>query len=409
MTAWEPGADVVVSRARDLEGLFEGLNLWRTARRTRRAARATDCASLDEAADRIETEVADTYPAFELRGLDWQAICARHRERLTGGTDPLAAAQRWLAELEDSHTWVWPGHGNLPYVLEVGPRSIVFAHVPPATPAHAAGVRPGWRLTHIDGHDPDGADWLARTAAPAHSRPYLAGRRLLAGPAGVTRVLTATGPDGRQATWEDEPSLRPPEPAVTWSRLRSGCGYLRIAAWLPDLAGEIDAAFGELRGAETLILDLRRNPGGNLVLAAATRDRFLRATTTLGSIRYSVGGGELSQPFPLLAEPPEAAARWPGRLVALVDELTFSSSEDFLLGLQGLAHVTVVGRPTGGGSGRPRSIRLLPGWTLTISTALTYDRNGRCIEGAGIPADVTVPLRLDGERDDMLEAAERLV
>ncbi len=46
---------------------------------------------------------------------------------------------------------------------------------------------------------------------------------------------------------------------------------------------------------------------------------------------------------------------------------------------------------------------------MTISTALTYDRNGRCIEGAGIPADVTVPLRLDGERDDMLEAAERLV
>ena len=115
----------------------------------------------------------------------------------------------------------------------------------------------------------------------------------------------------------------------------------------------------------------------------------------------------LSQPFPLVAEPPEAAARWPGRLVALVDELTFSSSEDFLLGLQGLAHVTVVGRPTGGGSGRPRSIRLLPGWTLTVSTALTYDRGGRCIEGAGIPVDVTVPLRLDGERDDMLEAAER--
>ena len=93
VTVWEPGADVVVSRARDLEGLFEGLNLWRTARRTRRAARATDCASLDEAADRIETEVADTYPAFELRGLDWQAICARHRERLTEGADPLAAVQ----------------------------------------------------------------------------------------------------------------------------------------------------------------------------------------------------------------------------------------------------------------------------------------------------------------------------
>ncbi len=50
--------------------------------------------------------------------------------------------------------------------------------------------------------------------------------------------------------------------------------------------------------------------------------------------------------------------------------------------------MTVVGEPSGGGSGRPRSLRLLPGWTLTVSTALTYDREGRCIEGAGIPVDV---------------------
>ena len=50
---------------------------------------------------------------------------------------------------------------------------------------------------------------------------------------------------------------------------------------------------------------------------------------------------------------------------------------------------------------------LLPGWTLMVSTALTFDRNGRCIEGSGIPVDVHVP-RSDGERDIMLEAAERL-
>ena len=124
------------------------------------------------------------------------------------------------------------------------------------------------------------------------------------------------------------------------------------------------------------------------MLASGTRDRFLRERTPLGSIRYSVGGGELSEPFALVAEPADTGKRWPGRLVVLTDPLTFSSSEDFLLGLQGLEHVTVVGRPTGGGSGRPRSLRLLPGMSLMISTALTFDRNGRCIEGAGIPVDV---------------------
>ena len=72
----------------------------------------------------------------------------------------------------------------------------------------------------------------------------------------------------------------------------------------------------------------------------------------------------------------------------LTDALTLSASEDALLGLQGLPHVRVVGTPSGGGSGRPRTLRLLPGQTLTVSTALTYDRCGRCVEGAGIPVDV---------------------
>jgi carboxyl-terminal processing protease len=153
----------------------------------------------------------------------------------------------------------------------------------------------------------------------------------------------------------------------------------------------VDEAFAELARCEPLVLDLRGNPGGNLVLACRTRARFLREPTTLGSIRYSVGGGRLSEPFALTAEPASPERRWPGRLVVLTDPLTFSASEDFLLGLQGLEHVTVVGEPSGGGSGRARALRLLPGWTLTVSTALTYDREGRCVEGSGIPVDLYRP------------------
>ena len=225
----------------------------------------------------------------------------------------------------------------------------------------------------------------------------------------MPRVLTAARADGREVTWEEEAV----DPAG------GAGGDLAPAALRCRVPSDRGVAGGRRREStrrcascaarEELILDLRRNPGGNLVLAATTRDRFLRTATTLGSIRYSVGGGELSPAVPLAAEPPEPRRGGRAVSIALVDELTFSSSEDFLLGLQGLEHVTVVGRPSGGGSGRPRSVRLLPGWTLTVSTALTYDRSGRCIEGAGIPADVLVPLRPGGDRDDALEAAERLV
>lgn len=404
-TSWDRGGETIVSRAKDVAGLFEALNLWRTVRREGGTAGATDCGSLDEALERTRAEVADTYPAFELRGLDWDAICERHLDDVRRADDPLAATQAWLAELEDSHTWVWPGHGNLPYALRVEADAARFTHVPRESAAFAAGVRPGWRLAALDDRALDPGGWLARTAAPPHSRSALAGRRLLAGPAGVSRLLTAVDAGGRRVSWEEEPTLRPVEPVVAWRRLDSGKGYVRIAAWHDGVDEAVDGALDELRGCEALIVDLRRNPGGSLVVASRTRDRFLRAATTLGFIRYSIGQGMLSPPTPLTGEP--AADAWPGRLIVLTDELTFSSSEDFLLGLQGLEHVRVVGSPSGGGSGRPRLLRLLPGWLLTVSTALTYDRGGRCVEGAGLPVDVHVPAS-ESEADAVLEAAAAL-
>jgi carboxyl-terminal processing protease len=155
-------------------------------------------------------------------------------------------------------------------------------------------------------------------------------------------------------------------------------------------------------------MDLRGNAGGSLVSATATRDRFLRSEAELGFIRYSDGMGCLSSPTPLVAAPSESGRRWTGRLVVLTDPLTCAASEDFLLGLQGLDHVKVIGAATAGASGRPRSVKLLPGWELTVSTALTYDRAGHCVEGSGIPVDVEADPYPTGGGDPALRAAARL-
>jgi carboxyl-terminal processing protease len=396
---FDPGAAVLEARAGDAGGILEALNLLRTAVRLGGEVAATDCSTLDEAIERVVLEVADTYPAFGLRGLDWAAICARHIGRVSQAEDPLPAFQRWLAELEDGHTWAWPPLGNLPYAVRVD-GGAAFVRLRQGSAGWEAGVRPGWRLLAIDGAEAAEGDWLARAAAPPHARPFIAGRRLLAGPVGVARTVEAVSPDGLTAVWEDAPAARPAAPLVSWRQLEPAVGYLRVEAWVAGADEAVGAALEELRGCESLVLDLAGNPGGDLVLASGTRDRFLRERTVLGSIRYSIGGGELSRPFELVGEPAHGG-RWNGRLVVLTDELTFSSSEDFLLGLAGLDHVTVVGRRSGGGSGRPRALRLLPGTTLTVSTALTYDREGRCIEGAGIPVDVEVA----GGDDEMLEVA----
>lgn len=381
---------VLIADAPGLDGIRETLNLLRTlALDGRDEVAAADCRDRDEAIARLVVEVGRTYPAFALRHLDWAAICARHVGRVRAAADPLPALQTWLAELQDAHTWAKPRPApvSLPYTVRVEGDTATFVRVPPSTAAWEAGVRPGDILL-----DADAAGWWARTGAPAHARPLMAGYRLLAGPVGVPRDLAARSPRGEVRTWTEAPAADPPYPPVSWRRLPSGSGYLRVASWRagPDFAAALDAAFADLAGAGRLIVDLRGNVGGNLAAALAFRDRFLREPTVCGSVRFSDGTGGLAPPAEIAGEPAPERDRWRGPVRFLTDPLTYSASEDALLGLQGLPHVRVVGEPSGGGSGRPRTLRLLPGLQLTVSTALTFDRQGHCVEGAGIPVDLPV-------------------
>ncbi|MFE3453735.1 S41 family peptidase [Nonomuraea sp. NPDC059194] len=388
---WDPRERVLTSRAADADGVMRSLQLVHTMARTR-SLREVDvpCGSVQEAVDRTVAEVGATFPGFELRGLDWPELCREYA--VVEAPDPLAAAQRWLARLQDAHTKIDSAVRPipLPYVVSVRDGEARFVRVPEGTPAHEAGVRPGRRISAINGASgPELTrlidDCHARTAAPRHMRSLLAGRRLLA-----VHEATSMAVDG--AEWIEDGQSDPVE-LIEWRRLGSDTGYVRLKIWQGEVAQGFDAALSELSGCDRLVLDLRGNVGGSLMLATAARDRFLRETTHLGWSRFSDGVGGLGPRVAVHGEP-SSERRWAGRLVVLTDALTYSASEDFLLGLQGLEHVTVIGSPSGGGSGRARSLRLLPDWVLTVSTALTYDRTGHCVENNGIPVDV--PVRSDG-------------
>jgi carboxyl-terminal processing protease len=404
---WRRGDRVIVSRARDGSGLLRSLNLLHTLVRSGRdVVRDEGCTSIDEVCDRVVAEVAGSYPAFGLRGLDWAALSASHRSAVTAaGADPLPALQRWLAELDDAHTWVhhWPRPYNPPYTVAVHGDDAVLRRVPVGSAGFEAGARSGWRLVGVDP-----ADWLSRTGAPAHARPLVAGRRLIAIPDGESRPMTACSPDGQTVRWLEKPSAAERGVFASWRRLDANTGYLSVTGWARDMRAAFDAALTELGSCDRLVLDLRGNTGGNLMAALRARDRFVRSETVMGSIRYSDGVGGLAEPAELVARPSDDE-RWARQLVVLTDCLTYSASEDFLLGLAGLDHVRVMGQPTGGGSGRPRTLPLLPGLELSVSTALTYDRNGHCIENAGIQPDlVATHPRADGSgRDPLVDMAFR--
>ena len=80
----------------------------------------------------------------------------------------------------------------------------------------------------------------------------------------------------------------------------------------------------------------------------------------------------------------------------------------FVLAMQVMPHVTVIGDTTGGGVGNPIYRELPNGWTYRLSTKIQADARGRVIEATGvfphIPVRTTVADSAAGT-DRILEKA----
>lgn len=383
------GARRVEARGASLDDSALALHLLRTARRTGAdVERHVPAVTAAEAVERVAIEVETTWPSFTLAEIDWARLSETSRPA-PDVVDLVSGLQRWVARLGDAHTnvHVRPGGAALPYTARVTDGRIVFVDIPDRTPLWEAGVRSGDDLLGVDTQE-----LWDKVGATPHLKPLLVGRRALSGLAGEPLELMIRRRDGSTVTVNDTPGRSTWPRPIEHRRLRSGTGYLRIRRWHPDDTDSIDDALTDLDRTERLIVDLRGNPGGTLVAATAFRRRFLSCPTRVGSVRYSVGDGTLSAPA-FYDDEPSDERRWTKPVRFITDALTYSASEDALLGLGQLDHVEVVGEPSGGGSGRPRTVPLIGPSFLTVSTALTYDHAGRCIERAGIHVDR--PLSVD--------------
>lgn len=377
---WDDATSTLTSIVRDAEGFAATLQMLHSLV-TLEVDELTD-APVDDlaiASKRIEREIERGYPGFGIRDLTFADI---RPEPLINPT--ILDLELMVARLQDAHSAVREHVPvfNPPYACSMHPDGAVFRRVPQGSAAYVAGVRAGWR-TVCD----DPARWCARTGAPPHVHDLVAGRRALALNGVDERVLKAISPTGEVVPWRER--TQPYQLAnLLHTEIEKDIVYVKLQNWIAGIGieAELAAIFGSYQPGQTMVLDLRGNTGGNLLMAKQTRQCFLRERTLLGTIQFTRGDGTLADPVEIRDEPPPDGA-WPGDLVVLTDGLTYSASEDFLHGLQGLPHVTVIGAPSGGGSGRPRTLPIIPGWQLTLSTALTFDRTGHCIEGQGIPVD----------------------
>ena len=386
-----PGA-VVVLDGPGIQEVITSFQLLRTAiRNGQTEVHHREPASARDALDLIDQEVRATYPAFPLRGIDWAKVLRVHQPDLDLNGADLPSLQRLFADLHDAHSWARAGHINarLPYRVWATPEAAHLVHVPTWSPGWKMGVRAGDTLisNRIQ-------QWWERTSATPRTRPLVTGYRMLSGRMGTARPMRVQTVNGEVITWWE---LFPPDPwktPVSARVLESGTGYLRIRGWQASDAWHagMEGAIRTVEPAARLLVDLRGNVGGSLIAAQDFRDRFLDGPTALGTIRFSRGDGTLSEHLPITGEPPSQGWRWTKPVRFLTDRQTYSASEDAILGLQGLPHVQIVGERSGGGSGRARTLAVGEGRSISISTALTFDRHGQCIEGNGIPIDIALPV-----------------
>lgn len=342
--------------------------------------------SVGDAIGVIRDEIANTYPSFGIRGLNWDEICNRHLCRPPESSEFADFAAAWIAELGDAHTAIktsTAGGFTPPYRGSLEPDGVRLSEVPPDSAAWAAGVRTGW-IVRVD----DVRRLMTTVGATPQQRAQVRARRALSCGNGP-RTFSAYDPGGAgEAEWDEHPTETTLANTVSVHSDREGNRTVRIRAFAGqvDLHSVFDDVIASTGRSNVLTVDLRGNTGGSILQATSLRDRFLRERTAIGYVAFTDGRGGLAPKQQRSAEPSERS-RWGGKLRILIDAMTYSASEDFVLGLQGLEHVRVVGEVSGGGSGRPRRIPLLPGLDLTISTAITYDRQGSPVEFFGIRPD----------------------
>ena len=261
-------------------------------------------------------------------------------------------------------------------------------------------------------------------------------------------------------------SRRDANPASTNRILDGGIGYLRIAGMAADQRSldRLDEAMEKFRETRGLVIDVRGNGGGSQDTIKTILPYFLSPGAPMKII--NVAAYRLPVKLPeqcaegylglfgrglhpvtsstwtdvqrkqittflnsFLSEwklPPDKFSAWhvmaispdtnpkaypyTNAVVVLMDPGCFSATDNFLGALKGQPNVTLLGKPSGGGSGRMTSYTLPnTGLALSICQMASFRANGDLFDGRGVAPDVVLEPRpedhLANGADSVLEAA----
>lgn len=204
---------------------------------------------------------------------------------------------------------------------------------------------------------------------------------------------------------------------INWEEEKTSWGYAVInekpyfafEKWNKDLlnVSDFDAELEKFKGSDTIVIDVRMNPGGSDNLALEIAGRF--TTQTLTVTYYKFRDGRQHNDFTELVErklSPRGTWQFTNPVYVLIGRGCFSSNETFISAMREIPHVTLVGDTTGGSSGNPKFFNLGNGWEYAVPRWINYTADMQVIEWNGIAPDIYIETTeedfLDG-RDPVLD------
>lgn len=328
--------------------------------------------------DRVWDLVNRKHYEVKTRGVDWEQAAAVYGPRAAAAPDEAAlyaTLNAMLAELHDSHTHaltpeeaeVWRTHERARTgfsMVRVDHRWVVM-DVLPRSPAAQAGVTAGWIV-------------LARNGRPLGPRPDF-----------WPRV-------GEEARWEFL-NRRNRRVVLMLEAKRLSTAALQIAQVLPGgflylRFDEFDAPdrrwlSRQLRAHEHapgVIIDLRRNPGGETFSLGITIGEFFQHAVDCGTFVTRSGARSVKNSWEW------GSVHYRGPVVVLVDGSTASAAEIFTAVLKDHHRATIIGRKTAGAVLASWFYALPGGGELQLSREDYLAPNGRRLEGNGVEPDLVV-------------------
>jgi len=386
-----------------------------------------------EVFEKVWKEIHDHYYDASYNGVDWNEVHQRYEPLVEATTNDLEfypLMNQMTGELHDAHTRFnspqqWKNFRRQQGVTvgfsvdDVDGKTAVTSVIP-GTDAARQGIEPGMVVLRVD--DTPVAERIAeieRKRQPSSSERatrWFIYNRVFAGPPDSAVKVALQRGDGSVLVVSVRRQIYSEAPEVTTHVLPSGNVYIRFDGFQHPITKEFRQALQKFRDAPGLIVDLRRNGGGDLAVLLPIAGYFY-GKKTLFAKDSTRTGKPLSSYVGLFKLPLQLYVGRPGEqiysgpVVILVNAHSASSSEVFAAGMQDTLRAKVIGSQSCGcvlGIAKPRVMK--GGGVLEMSEVLWFSPKGRKLEGTGIiPDKIVVPsvADLQRRRDPVLAEADK--